>query len=183
VIDGLFRPESGVDPLSLAIGYRGVLVGAAAYDPVSGLAIFAIPPAAPKVKRGPLPAILVASDYQEAKNTASVSDEVLPNTTVDDLALRVVDRPTLTWLRPEARECVARREQLLVVGGSSVRVRSVRFFVDGKQVGIDRRGGAGLYATTWRSGNAKRGRHTLRAVVLDVKGRTASAERVARVCR
>ncbi|MEX2211683.1 MAG: S8 family serine peptidase [Gaiellaceae bacterium] len=183
VIDGLFAPESGVDPLSLAIGYRGVLVGAAAYDPVYGLAIFALPRAAPALKAGRLGALVSASDYQEAKNTASVSDTVLPNTTVDALPLQVVNGPTVAWLRPERRECVPRRQQLLVAAGSSTRVRSVRFFVDGKQVGLDRRGGAGLYAASWATGKAKRGTHELRAVVVDSKGRTAAAKRTARVCR
>ena len=34
---------SGVDPTSLVIGYRQVLVGAAAYDPIGGLALFPHP--------------------------------------------------------------------------------------------------------------------------------------------
>jgi minor extracellular serine protease Vpr len=182
VIDGLFRPESGVDPLSLAIGYRGVLVGAAAYDPFSGLAVFALPPQAPVLKRGKVRALVVASDYQEAKNTASIGDDVLPNTNVADIPLTVVDRPTLTWLRPEGRECVARRASLLVVASSSARVRAVRFFADGKRIAIDRSGGAELYSATWQRGGARKGEHVLRAVVVDAKGRTAAAKRIVRVC-
>ena len=182
VIDGLFRPESGVDPLSLAIGYRGVLVGAAAYDPFSGLALFPLPQQAPVLNRGKTRALVVASDYQEAKNTASIGDDVLPNTNVVDVPLNVVAGPTVTWLRPERRECVARRASLLVVAGSTARVRAVRFFADGKRIAIDRSGGAQLYSATWRRGGARKGAHLLRAVVVDAKGRTAAAERTVRVC-
>ena len=42
---------AGVDPLSLVIAYRGALVGAALYDPVSGTAIFPLPTQAPRIKR------------------------------------------------------------------------------------------------------------------------------------
>jgi subtilisin family serine protease len=182
VIDGLFRPESGVDPLSLAIGYRGVLVGAAAYDPFSGLALFPLPRQAPVLRRGKQRALVVASDYQEAKNTASIGDDVLPNTNVVDVPLNVVGSPTVTWLAPERRECVARRANLLVLAGSTARVRAVRFFADGKRIGIDRSGGAQLYSATWRRGGARKGAHLLRAVVVDAKGRTAAAERTVRVC-
>src|SRR5919106_4208138 len=79
-IDGLFRPESGVDPLELVIGYNGALVGAAVYDPVSGLAVFPLPRQAPTLRPGKRTVLMLSSDYQEAKNTASVSEEALPNT-------------------------------------------------------------------------------------------------------
>jgi hypothetical protein len=88
----------------------------------------------------------------------------------------------MTWLQPERRECVARRANLLVVAGSTARVRAVRFFADGKRIAIDRSGGAQLYSATWRRGGARKGAHVLRAVVVDAKGRTAAAERTVRVC-
>ena len=44
--------QSGVDPLSLTIGYKGVLVGAASYDPISGIAVFPLPTSAPTLKTG-----------------------------------------------------------------------------------------------------------------------------------
>ena len=47
---------AGVDPISLVIAYRQALVGAAAYDPVSGLALFPIPAAAPPFRAGRTPA-------------------------------------------------------------------------------------------------------------------------------
>jgi minor extracellular serine protease Vpr len=182
VIDGLFQPESGVDPLSLAIGYSGALVGAAAYDPFSGIAVFPLPRQAPPLRRGTHPATVIASDLQEAKNTASIGDDVLPNTSAADLTIKAVNGPSVTWLRPERRECVARRTQLLVVAGSTARVRAVRFLVDGKRIGIDRRGAAELYALTWTRRGLRKGGHVLRAVVADAKGRSAAAERRIRVC-
>ncbi len=48
VIDG----DAGVDPLSLVIAYRGVLVGAAFYDPVSGVALFPLPPRLAEFRTG-----------------------------------------------------------------------------------------------------------------------------------
>lgn len=183
IVDGLFRPESGVDPLSLAIGYRRVLVGAAAYDPLSGLAVFALPRQAPPLRVGKTRATVIASDFQEAKNTASVSDEVLPNTAVIGMRVQVVRGPTVTWLAPERQECVARNARLVAVASSTARVRSVRFFDDRQRIGLDPRGAAGLYVVTWRTRRESKGKHLLRAVVVDAKGRTAVAERVVRVCR
>jgi hypothetical protein len=182
VFDGILRPESGVDPLSLAIGYRGALVGAAAYDPFSGLAVFPLPSQAPPLRKGRQSLLVVGSDYQEAKNTASIGESVLPNTSVDEFPLNVVDGPAVTWLRPEQRECVSRRASLLVVASSTARVRAVRFFADGKRIAIDRRGGADLFGATWRRGSARKGQHVLRTVVVDAKGRTAAARRTVRVC-
>ena len=43
---------SGVDPLSLVVGYGNALVGASAYDPFTGLALFDLPTDAPKLKVG-----------------------------------------------------------------------------------------------------------------------------------
>jgi hypothetical protein len=59
----------------------------------------------------------------------------------------------------------------------------VRFY-DGKRgIATVRRGVAGLYSATWRTNRTKKGRHALRAVVLDARGRTLSVRRVLRVCR
>jgi subtilisin family serine protease len=183
VIDGLFRQESGVDPLSLAIGYRSVLVGAAAYDPFSGIAVFPLPAQAPRLRGGTTRAVVIASDIQEAKNVASLSDEVLPNTSVVGIELEVVRGPAVTWLAPERRECVQGRARLVVTASSTAPVRSVRFFDGREQIAADRRGAAGLYVTDWNTRREARGRHLLRAVVTDARGRTAAAERVVRVCR
>jgi hypothetical protein len=181
-VDGLFKPESGVDPLELVIGYQGVLVGAAAYDPISGLALFPLPSQAPKLKAGKRTILMLSSDYQEAKNTASVSENVLPNTSVAALRLDVVDGPAVTWLFPEIRECVARRAALVVTASSTAKVRSVRWFVDGHRIAVTRSGAGGIYSTTWNRAGAKKGTHRLRSVVVDAKGRSAATSRTVRVC-
>jgi hypothetical protein len=174
---------SGVDPYSLVVGYGRVIVAAAAYDPVTGVAIFPIPPGAPALRAGKPRVDASAADFQESKNVDSIGDELLPNTAFASGALTVVNGPTVTWLEPEISECIARQAPLAVLAGSTVAVRSVRFLVAGKQVAIDRRGGAGIYTATWRRGAIAGGRYKLRAIVTDAKGRTALAERIVRVCR
>jgi hypothetical protein len=83
---------------------------------------------------------------------------------------------------PEPRACAPARTELLVLASSNTAVRSVRFFLGRKPIATVRRGTSGLYAATWRKGAAAKGRHVLRAVVTDARGRTAEAQRVARVC-
>ena len=174
---------AGVDPTSLVIAYRQALVGAAAYDPGSGLALFPIPRAAPPFRARRTPAIVLAADFQEAKNVDQAGENVLPNTRFQPTRVRVVRGPALTWLAPGSRACAARRQGLLVAASSTARIRSVRFYDGGRGIATVRRGVAGLYSATWRAGRAKKGRHALRAVVLDRRGRTFSARRVLRVCR
>ena len=181
VVDGIFRPESGVDPLSLALAYRGVLVGASFYDPFSGIAVFALPRQAPALRAGRTVATLVASDYQEAKNVASVSEDVLPNTTVVGAPIRVVRGPAATWLAPEQGACVSGRVRLLVAASASRGVAHVRFLAGSRVVATVRRGQAGLYAADWRASG--RGTHRLRAVVTDRSGAQFAAARTVRVCR
>ena len=174
---------AGVDPLSLVIGYRRALVGAAAYDPFSGLALFPIPAAAPPFRAGRTPTILLAADYQEAKNVDQAGANVLPNSRFATTRIRVVRRPALTWLVPSRGVCAVRREPLLVTASSTARIRSVRFYDGRRGIATVRRGVAGLYGATWRTARAQKGRHVLRAVVLDRRGRTLAARRVVRVCR
>jgi hypothetical protein len=45
-----------------------------------------------------------------------------------------------------------------------------------------RRGGAGIYSSVWKRGGAAKGRHTLRAIITDARGRKAESQRVVRVC-
>jgi minor extracellular serine protease Vpr len=173
---------AGVDPYSLVIGYGNALIGAAVYDPVSGIALFPIPGDAPALKSGKRQLQASAADFQEAKNVDSVGDELLPNTAFAGGPITVVAGPTVTWVTPEANDCTAARTQLLVLAGSNTAVRSVQFFNGKKRIATVRRGGAGLYSTTWRRGGAAKGKHTLRAIVTDAKGRKAEAQRVVRVC-
>jgi hypothetical protein len=176
-------PGSGVDPLSLVIGYRRALVGAAAYDPISGIAVFVLPNEAPRLPAGRTRAIFVASDNQEAKNVNTFGPDVMPNTNFVPATLRVVRRPTVTWLVPERRECATRRTRLVALAGSTARIRSVRFFDGARRIAIVRRGEAGIYTADWSTAGARKGLHRLRAVVVDARGRRASAVRPVRVCR
>jgi hypothetical protein len=178
----VFDLGAGVDPFSLVIGYGRVLVAAAAYDASTGIALFPLPRGAPVLRAGNRRLDASAADFQESKNVDSVGDELLPNTAFASGSIRVVNRPTVSWLVPDTNECAPRRTQMVVLADSTVAVRSVRFFDGTRQVARVRRGTVGLYGATWTRGQVKKGRHTLRAVVTDARGRTATAERAVRVC-
>ncbi len=60
------------------IAYKRVLVGASAYDPLTGFVLFGLPAEAPKLTPGKTRTIVVASDYQEAKNVNTVGDDIYP---------------------------------------------------------------------------------------------------------
>jgi subtilisin family serine protease len=175
-------PGAGVDPLELAVAYGRVAVGAAEYDPESGLALFPIPVQAPRLTETST-VTLISSDYQESKNVNTSGEDIMPNTSFTRTRLTIVSRPTLVWLRPEAGQCLARPQQLLVLGSSTAAIRSVQFLNDGEPIRTVRRGVAGLYSTDWRAANVKRGPHRLTAVLRDARGRTARAARTIRVCR
>jgi hypothetical protein len=174
---------AGVDPLSLVIAYRNVLVGAALYDPDTGLAIFPLPRAAARIPAGRTRTVLTAADFQEAKNVNSVGSDILPNTAFRRAAITGVRGPAVTWVAPAPHECVARSAALVVVASSTRRIRSVRFFADGRRVGVDRSGTAGVFTGSWRTRLAHGGRHELTAVATDAGGRTLTAARDVRVCR
>ena len=175
-------PGSGVDPLSLVISYRRALVGASLYDPVAGIALFALPSQAPRIPAGRTRAVFVASDNQEAKNVNTFGPDVMPNTNFAQTALRAVNGPTISWLAPEARACVGRTARLAVLAASTARVRSVQFFDGARRIAVTRRGTADLYLGEWRTARAGKGAHRLRAVVTDARGRRASAARRVRIC-
>ncbi len=173
---------AGVDPFSLVLNYGRVLVGAAAYDPFSGIALFPLPAEAPQIRAGRLRATFQAADYQEAKNADVFGRDLMPNTQVRETRLRVVSGPTLTWLTPLPRTCVGRTVPLLVVAGPAGTARTARFFDGKRQIRALRRNTAGLYGTSWRTRGARRGLHTLRAVV-QIGGKRVEATRVVRICR
>jgi subtilisin family serine protease len=174
---------AGVDPLSLVIAYRGVLVGAVLYDPTSGIAIFPLPQQASAIPKGRTRALLSAADYQESKNVNSVGDDILPNTAFRPVGITGVSGPAVTWVSPVENQCVGRTAGLLVVASSTKRVRSVRFLVDGKQIDIDRNGATDLFSGSWTTRLASAGKHELRAVATDAGGRTLAARRHVKVCR
>jgi hypothetical protein len=175
--------QSGVDPLSLAIGYRRVLVGASDYSPLTGLAVFGLPNAAPKLNRGRTSLTLRASDYQEAKNIDTIGPSILPNTAFDRIKLRVVAGPSLTWVEPPAGVCALKNDRLVVYAASTKKVKDVVFSDGHKRIGVDRTGPAGVYSVPWRTTRLKKGRHELLAEVVDAAGRTYSATHTVRICK
>jgi minor extracellular serine protease Vpr len=180
-IQVLDRGGSGVDPFSLVFGYGQVVIGAAGFDPFTGVAVFPLPTAAPRIRSGRPRIAFLGADNQEAKNGSSYGGDVLPNTRVINTRLRVVRGPTVTWLTPLAGRCAAKTVELLVSAGATKRIRAVRFFDGKRRLRVVRRGVAGLYTTTWRTRGAKRGLHRLRAVV-QAAGQRAESSRVVRVC-
>jgi Subtilase family len=175
---------SGVDPLSLVIEYRPrVLLGAALYDPTSGLALFPIPRSAPPVRRGLYKGAAEAADNQETKNVDQIGANILPNTTIKRVDLRGTMRAAVTWLLPiGTSSCVKGRATLAVAASAPRKIRAIRIF-DGKRlIRTVHRGNAGLYITSWQTRGAKRGRHKLRAVVVS-PGHSAQARRNVAVCR
>jgi hypothetical protein len=179
----IFEPGAGVDPFSLVISYGNVLIGAAAYDPASGIALFPLPSGAPLLQAGKRPLIAVASDFQEAKNLDTSGADITPNTAYASGSLQVVSGPAATWLTPEASLCTGARADLVVLASSTARIRSVRFYDGRRLIASDSSGPADLFTATWRTGGAAKGRHTLRAVVRDTRGRSAETRRIVRVCR
>jgi minor extracellular serine protease Vpr len=151
---------AGVDPLSLTLGYKKILVGAAAYDPETGLAVLPLPAAAPALVAGTTRARVRAADFQEAKNVNTSGSSIFPNTRVANVPIHVVNGPAITWL---GATCT----RLLVTASSTKRIREVRF----EGVGVVRRATLGLYSKRWHGKHAR----TIRAVVVDAAGRTASS--------
>ena len=174
---------SGVDPLSLAIGYKNVTVGAAAYDPASGLAVFPLPAAAPKLTVGKIQPIVESGDYEETKNVNTVGDNIMPNTTFKRVSLKVVSGPAVSWLSPTSAVCVSGVERMVVGGSSTATIRSVSFFDAARKIATKAKGTAGLYAADWPAKGRAKGKHTLRVVLTDAKGRTASASLNVRTCK
>jgi hypothetical protein len=174
---------SGVDPLSLVMLYRPrVLLGAALYDPTSGLALFPIPRSAPPVMRGLFKGAAEAGDNQETKNVDQIGTNILPNTTIKRVNLRGVRRPTVTWLLPLGTSCLKGSTSLAVAASSTAKIGAIRFF-DGKRlIKTVRRGTVGLYTANWLTRAVKRGPHKLR-VVVDSRGRSAQARRNVKICK
>jgi subtilisin family serine protease len=177
------RAASGVDPTSIALSYRNVLLGVSAYDPVTGLAVFVPPRNAPRFARGRTQVTLAGADFQEAKNVSTPGGSVLPNTGFQRARVQAVRGAAVTWIAPNARSCVGRRARLVVAASATRRVRQVRFYDRRRLIAVARRQLPGVYTGVWRRGRAARGRHLLRAVVTGRDGSSAAAGRVVRVCR
>jgi hypothetical protein len=175
--------QSGVDPLSLVINYNNALVGASAYDQSSGLVLFGIPTAAPKLKAGTTKAIVSASDYQEAKNINTVGNDIYPNTAFLQSKLTVVDGPTVTWIEPPAHVCAFKSDRLVVVAGSTKKLKQVAFSDGNHQIGVDKTGPGGVYSVPWSTKGLKKGTRHLLATVTDAAGHHAAAGRELKICK
>jgi minor extracellular serine protease Vpr len=175
--------QSGVDPLSLALSYGQTLIGAAFYDSASGLAVFPLPAAARALKVGKTAGLVISSDYEEAKNVATLpGPDTMPNTAFARTTFTVVDGPALDWLAPETKQCVASPQRLLVVGSSTKAMRAVTFYDGDRRIVTQRKNSFGLFGADWKTKGLAKGTHELRAVLRDASGRTATATRSIRVC-
>jgi minor extracellular serine protease Vpr len=176
--------QSGVDPLSLVIAYNRIQLGAAAYDPVSGLALFPIPTQAPPLVRAQTRGTLSAADFQETKNVNTIGVNVLPNTAFAPASIKAVKGPSLSWLLPNTPACMRGSSiDLLVVADSTRAVRSVTFHDARTRIGVDRTGVSGLYSVSWKLARVRKARHVVTATVRNAGGRTYSARQVVRVCK
>jgi hypothetical protein len=174
--------QSGVDPFTVAIGHEFSIISASQFDPRTGIAVVAFPRQANRLAPGRVTIRLIASDYQESKNVNTEGNDALPNTARRAVRMRVVRRPTVTWLAPEQRACVSGRAQLEVVSSSPSAISSVGFFVGSRQIARIRRGASGVFSATWNTAGARKGTQTLHAIVSDTAGRETGAARRVRVC-
>ncbi|MFL5965508.1 MAG: Ig-like domain-containing protein, partial [Gaiellaceae bacterium] len=118
------------------------------------------------------------------KNIATLGNKILPNTRFKTVTLRGVTGPALTWLVPRTGQCLrGATAPLAVVASSSRTVASVRFSADGRRIGVDRDGAAGLFAVTWHIGGVNGGAHRVTALATDAAGKRLSATRVVRICK
>ncbi len=176
---------SGVDPLSMLLLFgRGLQLGAIAFDPATGIAVFALPRDVPSIPPGPEFMRVFASDFQETKNIHTEGVNPMPNSRFGGSRLSVVARPTVTWILPNKGSCLARpRAQLQVVAGSNATISSLGLFDGKRQIARVRKNVAGVYTFNWRTAGKRRGKHVLTAVVSDTRGREAETARTVRICK
>ncbi len=173
---------AGVDPLSLAIAYEGIAIGASSYDQQTGLALFPIPRDAPPLHAGRNTLLLVAADYQEAKNVVGLSSDPLPNTALRDVTVTVVPgKPVVSWLEPEAGFCSLRSTTLLISAEGPRPIQFVRFYDGDRLLATDRTAeSSSLFGAAVTLGPGER--HRLRADAIDASGAAASAARNVSLC-
>jgi subtilisin family serine protease len=173
--------QSGVDPYSIVIGYHGVLVAPAEYDPISGIAIIPLPSAAPLLRPGRRLVLSASSDFQESKNIDTMGSNLLPNTRTIASKLHVMKKPTVSLLLPSSGTCVNRGDDLLVDAGSPDGIKRVRFLLDGHKFSKALRGPVHL----WEGlvGKVPAGSHVLSAVAISQRGHTVTARMRVRACK
>ncbi len=173
--------QSGVDPASLTIGYKGVLIAVGSYDWQTGLAVFPLPASVPTLAAGTtVRTKMIASDYQEAKNIDTIGPSIMPNTRTSVVGMRVVPGVAADWLAPAAGTCVRTGARAIVAASAPGRVSSVRFALDGRQFAVDHTDDQGV----WSAGlpAVKHGAHTLTATAVAANGSRAAVRRKVRVC-
>jgi minor extracellular serine protease Vpr len=173
--------QSGVDPSSLAIGYQGLLIGASAYDPSNGVAVFPLTSTAPALHGRTLELRLFASDFQEAKNIDTIGPSIMPNTRSTTVRIHIVRGTVVNWILPATTSCLAKEQTLRVAVSSTRPVAGVRFFLAGRRIGVAHRL-AGLWIAHTSTARSAAGRQALTAVVTDAHGRAVSARRIVRTC-
>ena len=173
--------QSGVDPASLTIGYRGALVAVGSYDWRTGIATFPLPDSVPALTAGTtVRTRMISSDFQETKNVDTLGPNLMPNTRMETAPMRVVRGVAVDWLTPATGMCARSPLRMLVAAGSSRRVVAVRFSVDGRRFAVDRHGEQGIWSATLPK--LAHGRHSLLAAAVDSKGRRGSAHEAVRAC-
>jgi minor extracellular serine protease Vpr len=172
--------QSGVDPASLTIGYKGALVAVGSYDWRTGIASFPLPSSVPVLKAGTsVRAGMVASDFQESKNVDTLGDKIMPNTRTSFAQMRVVAGIAVDWLAPGV--CLRQGARALVAAGGPAPLTRVRFYLDGKAFASDRIDDQGIWSAAVGR-KITNGRHVLLAVAEDRKGRSARATTKLRAC-
>jgi hypothetical protein len=69
------------------------------------------------------------------------------------------------------------------VAGSAKQVKKVTFADDGKTIGVDRSGPAGIFNHNWNTAKLRKGVHHLTATLVDAAGQTATASRQVKICK
>jgi len=173
--------QSGVDPLSLTIGYKGILVGATSYDPDTGVAVFKLPQSAPALTPGKTAIRIESSDFEEAKNVDTTGTNIMPNTRYVSTSVRVVSGPAVSWVLPGAKTCLVKGTRLAAAASAAAGLKRVRFELDGRPAGAAKLAG-GLWTAKLATRPAK-GRHVLTAIAVDRKGASAAARQAISSCR
>ncbi len=172
---------------SLVIAYRQLLIGASAYDPAAGIAIFALPPQAPALPAGNAPARRLAPPTTRRRRTSTPSATSCCRTPTSAAgSAQAVARAGRDLARPgAARSACARRRRWPCL--AELDGRGPLGAVPRRQA-ADRHGHAGarrpLHGRVAELDGTARGRHTLRAIVTDAQGPEGRQRRRAvRVCR
>jgi minor extracellular serine protease Vpr len=174
--------QSGVDPASLTIGYKGFLIAVGYYDWRTGLAVFPLPASVPTLAAGTtVRTKMIASDYQEAKNIDTIGPSIMPNTRTSTAAMRVVRGVAVDWLAVGVGTCVRTGARAIVAASAPGGVASVRFALDGRQFAVDSSDDQGVWSA--RLPGMKQGAHTLTATAVAANGGKAAARRKVRACR